>query len=51
MVGFFTAVTKQLDKDSVYKAVESSVPKGTESLNLEAFNRGYFYGMDLISKQ
>jgi 2-oxoglutarate ferredoxin oxidoreductase subunit gamma len=50
MVGFFTAIAKKLDKDSVYKAVESSVPKGTETLNIEAFNRGYFFGMDLLSK-
>ncbi len=50
MVGFFAAVTKILDKDSVYKAVESSVPKGTEVLNLNAFNKGYEFGIDLLSK-
>jgi 2-oxoglutarate ferredoxin oxidoreductase subunit gamma len=50
MVGFFAAVTKILDKQSVYKAVESSVPKGTETLNLNAFNRGYEFGIDLLTK-
>lgn len=50
MVGFFTAVTNILDRDSVYKAVESSVPKGTESLNLKAFTQGYEFGIDLLKK-
>ena len=50
MVGFSTAIVKELDKDSVYKAVETSVPKGTETLNINAFNRGYYYGMELLSK-
>ena len=50
MVGFFAAVSKVLDKESVYKAVESSVPKGTEVLNLNAFNKGYEFGIDLLSK-
>jgi 2-oxoglutarate ferredoxin oxidoreductase subunit gamma len=50
MVGFFTAIVKELDKDSVYQAVESSVPKGTEELNLSAFSRGYYYGIELLSK-
>jgi 2-oxoglutarate ferredoxin oxidoreductase subunit gamma len=50
MVGFFTAIAKELDREFVYKAVESSVPKGTEDLNLAAFNRGYYFGMDFLSK-
>ena len=48
MVGFFTAVTNILDKDSVYKSVESSVPKGTEILNLNAFSKGYEYGIEFL---
>ena len=50
MVGFFAAITKILDKESVYKAVESSVPRGTEILNLNAFNKGYEFGIDLLAK-
>lgn len=45
MVGFFAAVTKLLSKEAVRKAVEDSVPKGTEGLNLKAFEKGYEYGM------
>jgi 2-oxoglutarate ferredoxin oxidoreductase subunit gamma len=40
MVGFFTAVTKVVSKEAARQAVEDSVPKGTLTLNLEAFNRG-----------
>ena len=47
MVGFFTAVTKILHFDSVREAVKASVPQGTENLNLEAFDRGYKYGVSL----
>jgi Pyruvate/2-oxoacid:ferredoxin oxidoreductase gamma subunit len=31
----------------VRKAVEDSIPKGTEELNLKAFERGYKHGMKL----
>ena len=45
MVGFFTAVTELVSEEAMRKAVESSVPRGTESLNLKAFNKGYEYGL------
>ena len=48
MVGFFTAVTRILHFDAVRKAVRASVPKGTENLNLEAFDRGLNYGIQLF---
>jgi 2-oxoglutarate ferredoxin oxidoreductase subunit gamma len=47
MVGFFTAVTKLVGGDAVREAVKTSVPKGTEDLNLRAFERGYQYGVSL----
>ncbi|NWG75459.1 MAG: 2-oxoacid:acceptor oxidoreductase family protein [Rubrivivax sp.] len=47
MVGFFTSVTKLLDYDAVRQAVQTSVPPGTEALNLKAFDRGYRYGLSL----
>jgi len=46
MLGFFTAVCEVVDKESVRKTVELSVPKGTEELNLKAFDKGYDYGME-----
>lgn len=47
MVGFFTAVTKLVDYEAVKEAVKASVPPGTESMNLRAFERGYQYGQEL----
>jgi 2-oxoglutarate ferredoxin oxidoreductase subunit gamma len=43
MMGFFGAVTGITSKEALRKAVEVSVPKGTETLNLEAFERGWKY--------
>jgi 2-oxoglutarate ferredoxin oxidoreductase subunit gamma len=40
MVGFFTGVTDLIPRDAMRDAVRSSVPAGTEDLNLEAFDRG-----------
>jgi len=48
MLGFFTAVTKLTDHEAVRKTVETSVPKGTEELNLKAFNSGYEYGLQQL---
>lgn len=44
MAGFFTAVTGLVTKEAMKKAIETSVPKGTETLNLKAFEKGYEYG-------
>ena len=44
MVGFFTSITGLISKDAMRKAVETSVPIGTEELNLKAFDRGYEWG-------
>ena len=48
MVGFFTAVTKLVDYESAKEAVRTSVPEGTEKLNLKAYERGYHYGQQLF---
>lgn len=47
MVGFFTAMTGLISADAVREAVKDSVPRGTESLNLSAFDKGYTYGVEL----
>ena len=44
MVGFFGAVTKLLEPESLRQAVASSVPSGLQKLNLEAFDKGFQYG-------
>ncbi|MDI6779537.1 MAG: 2-oxoacid:acceptor oxidoreductase family protein [Bacteroidota bacterium] len=47
MMGFMTAVTNLINPEAMRSAVSASVPKGTEDLNLKAFNRGYEYGLKL----
>jgi len=48
MVGFFTAVSGLISKESAQKAIQDSVPPGTVDLNISAFNKGYNYGKELI---
>jgi 2-oxoglutarate ferredoxin oxidoreductase subunit gamma len=45
MMGFTTAITGIVDAEAMRKAVTASVPRGTEELNLSAFNKGYEYGV------
>jgi len=47
MMGFMTAVTGLVGVEAMRSAVKVSVPKGTEMLNLNAFNRGYEFGQSL----
>jgi 2-oxoglutarate ferredoxin oxidoreductase subunit gamma len=49
MVGFFAAMTKVVEPDALRKAVEVSVPGGTERLNLSAFDKGFEYGRKLLA--
>jgi 2-oxoglutarate ferredoxin oxidoreductase subunit gamma len=51
MMGFLTAVTRIVGRDAMQNAVKVSVPKGTEELNLKAFERGYEFGVELMSQQ
>lgn len=44
MTGFFTAVSGLVSEDAARKAVADSVPPGTETLNLNAFDKGYEWG-------
>ncbi len=50
MVGFFTAVSKLINAGAMRKAVEDTVPQGTQELNLKAFERGYAFGSELAEK-
>ena len=47
MVGFVAGVTGLLSSEAVEKAVLSSVPKGTEDLNLRALRKGYDHGRQI----
>lgn len=41
MVGAITKITNVISKSAVIKAIEDSVPKGTEKKNIQAFEAGY----------
>ncbi|HPC84035.1 MAG TPA: 2-oxoacid:acceptor oxidoreductase family protein [Thermoanaerobaculaceae bacterium] len=46
MAGFFAGVTGLVSAEAVEKAVLSSVPRGTEDLNMRALRKGYEYGRE-----
>jgi len=50
MVGFFGAVTGLVDKEALRKAVADSVPPAFEKLNLQAFDKGFEYGSQLMHR-
>jgi 2-oxoglutarate ferredoxin oxidoreductase subunit gamma len=41
MVGAITKITEVISKEAAMKAIEDSVPKGTEEKNIKAFEAGY----------
>ena len=47
MLGFVTALSNAVSPQAVKKAVAESVPRGTQKLNEDAFDRGYAYGLSL----
>ncbi|MFQ6105998.1 MAG: 2-oxoacid:ferredoxin oxidoreductase subunit gamma [Thermoplasmata archaeon] len=49
MLGFLTAVSDVVGYDAMRKSILDSVPKGTEELNLEAFEKGYEYGKNSVA--
>ena len=49
MVGFFAGVTGVVSFEAWRRRCRSSVPKGTEDLNLRAFRKGYEYGREQVA--
>lgn len=47
MVGFVTAMAGIAKPDAVRKAIQDSVPRGSETLNIAAFEKGLEYGLAL----
>jgi 2-oxoglutarate ferredoxin oxidoreductase subunit gamma len=47
MLGAFVAITGILDKNAVKESIKTNVPRGTEELNLKAFEKGYDYVKNL----
>jgi len=48
MTGFFGAVTGLLERDSLRKAIETSVPGAFREVNLKAYDRGFDYGLQHV---
>jgi 2-oxoglutarate ferredoxin oxidoreductase subunit gamma len=49
MVGLFTATTGLLKPDSTRESIRTSVPSGTEDINLSAFERGLERGLEFVA--
>jgi 2-oxoglutarate ferredoxin oxidoreductase subunit gamma len=45
MLGFVAANSEAVSVDGLRQAVLNSIPKGTEELNMRAFEKGYLYGV------
>lgn len=50
MLGFFTVITNLISVDAMKKSIAQAVPKGTEELNLMAFDKGYQYALSTLEK-
>jgi 2-oxoglutarate ferredoxin oxidoreductase subunit gamma len=48
MLGAFVSITGVLDENAVRESIKTNVPKGTEKLNLAAFDKGYECGKNLL---
>ncbi len=48
MVGFFTAVTQVVPAEAVKQALPGLIPERFLDKNIEAFDRGYKYGRELL---
>ena len=45
MIGYTTAITNIVSKKSLKESIKNNVPKGTEELNIKAFEEGYRLGL------
>lgn len=50
MIGFIVSTTGLISADAAKQAITTTVPKGTEKLNLNAFERGYQHGQQVSLK-
>lgn len=51
MIGFFTAITKVISPDAMKKALPGAVPSRFIDINIEAFERGYNYGLEQLENK
>jgi len=51
MLGFLTGVTGIVSPEAMRESIRTSVPRGTEELNLRAFETGYEYAQKLVGAE
>ncbi|MCS7265349.1 MAG: 2-oxoacid:acceptor oxidoreductase family protein [Armatimonadetes bacterium] len=51
MLGFLTGVTGIVSPEAMREAIRTSVPRGTEDLNLKAFETGYEYAQKFVAAE
>jgi len=50
MLGAVAALGEVVTYESMVESVKASIPAGTEELNINAFDRGYEYGLTLLGR-
>jgi 2-oxoglutarate ferredoxin oxidoreductase subunit gamma len=50
MTGFLCAITSAVSAEAARKAVEEAVPARFRDLNLQAFDKGFLYGQELLKR-
>lgn len=48
MLGFCTAITQAVSCEAAQATIAESVPRGTADRNIEAFNKGFDYGLSTL---
>ena len=48
MLGFCTAITAAISPEAAQSTIQKSVPRGTEERNVEAYTKGYDYGLSTL---
>jgi 2-oxoglutarate ferredoxin oxidoreductase subunit gamma len=51
MLGALTAITDLVNIEAMKNAILSNIPKGTEKMNIEAYEKGYAYGKNLLAEK
>jgi len=50
MLGALTSITNVVAVEAIKEAILSNIPKGTEKMNLKAFEKGYEFGKRLLEE-
>jgi 2-oxoglutarate ferredoxin oxidoreductase subunit gamma len=51
MLGFIAALCDFVSHDAMKRSILATIPKGTEELNLSAFQAGYDHGMGIVQAE